>query len=47
MKQIEERRKSAEDKEKERRSKFMEAWKMKVERKKKQERVHKGWQNLL
>ena len=47
MKQQEEGRKSAEDKERERRTKFMEDWKRKVERKKKQERVQKGRKDLL
>ena len=42
MKKLEEGRKSVEEKEREGRNKFLEDWKMKVARKKKQELVQKG-----
>ena len=38
---------SAAEKEREGRNKFLEDWKMKVARKKKQEIVQKGWKDLL
>ena len=47
LKKLEEGRKSGEEKERERRNKFLEEWRMKVERKQKQERVQKGWKDLL
>ena len=47
LKKLEKGRKSAEEKERERRNKFLEEWRMKVERKQKQERVQKGWKDLL
>jgi hypothetical protein len=45
--QQEEERRSIEEKEKDRKIKFMEDWKEKVERKRKQERVQQGWKDLL
>ena len=47
IKQQEEERRSIEEKEKDRKIKFMEDWKEKVERKRKQERVQQGWKDLL
>ena len=47
MKQLEEGRKSAEEKEREGRNKFLEDWKIKVARKKKQEILQKGRKDLL
>ena len=45
MKKLEEGRKSVEEKEREGRNKFLEDWKMKVARKKKQEIVQKVWKS--
>ena len=47
IKQLEDERKSIEEKEKDRKTKFMEEWKKKIVRKKKQEMIQQGWKNLL
>ena len=47
IKKLEKIKKSAEEKEKERRSRFMEDWKKKADRKNEQEIIQKGWKDLM